>query len=113
VNAPVRIQPARDRYIPVVTHHVPLCEGRELVLRCSILLLRDQATSALRRCSDEAAGVMGEVERLATLFAFKRMPVARLEELRGQLLRMTAVGSGLDMFAYQLAYPDGGANAGG
>lgn len=113
MNAPAVIIPARDRYIPIVRHHVPHCDGRELVLHCSILFLRDQASSAARGCSDEALGILCEIERLATLFAFARIPVARLEELRAQLLRLTAAASGIEMFAYRLAFPDGGANAGG
>lgn len=115
MNAPMLSQrpSARDKYIPIVKSSVPLCEGPELMFRCSILLLRDQAGSAMNRCSHEAAGVLQEIQSLATLYAFKRMPIDELAELRRQLVVLTAAASGLEMFAYRLAYPDGGANAGG
>lgn len=112
MNAPANVRPARDRYIPVVAHHVPLCKGRELSLRCSILLLRDQATSAARRCSDEAAGILAEIERIGTHYAFARIPTIELEQLRRHLVMLTTSASGLDMFAYRLAHPERETDAG-
>lgn len=111
MNAPIRIPTARERYIGIVRHHVPTSQGRELEMRCSLLLLRDQATSALRRCGDDAAGVLIEVQRLAGQYAFASMPLVEIEELRRHLVMLTAAASGLEMFAYRLAYPNGGANA--
>lgn len=109
MNAPAKITPARDRYLPIVKHHLPACEGTELTLRCSLLLMRDNATSNLRRCSAASAGVLSEVERLATLYAYAPMPNEQLAELRYQLLRLTAAASGLEQFAYRLS---GGTNEG-
>jgi hypothetical protein len=113
VNAVAKIKPARDRYLPIARHHLPGCEGEELQVRCSILLMRDQASSSLRRCSDEAAGTLNEVQRLATLYAYAPIPLEELKELRYRLLQLTQTASGLEMFAYRLAFPEGGADAGG
>lgn len=110
MNAPARIASARDRYIPIVTHHMPGCAGDELTFRCSILLLRDQAGSSLRRCSEEAAGVLLQVQRLATLHAYAPMAIEELAELRRQLTRLVSCASGLEMFAFRLA---GGTDEGG
>jgi hypothetical protein len=113
VNAPARIRPARDRYTGIVKHHLPGCKGEELELRCSILLMRDQAGSSLRQCSEDAAGALSEVQRLATVYAYASIPVEELKELRYRLLQLTQTASGLEMFAYRIAYPDGGANGRG
>ena len=109
------IRPARDRYIPIVRQHVPTCQGKELELRCSLLMVRDQSASALRRCSEEAYGVLAEVHRLSSENAFAAMPLAELAELRRQLVQLTACASGLEMFAYRLACPKaaGGTDARG
>lgn len=107
MNAPAGIKPAaRDKYIPIVTHHLPTCEGQELSIRCSILLVRDQATSSLRRCSDEAHGILTEIQRLATLNAYRSMPLEHLAELRRHLVRLLSCASGLEMFAYELGGSD-------
>lgn len=103
MNAPAKVAPARDRYIPIVRHHVPLCEGDELSIRCSILYTRDLATAGLRRASDEAAGILTEIQRLATDNAFRRVPIEELTELRAQLVRLLSCASGLEMFAHRIA----------
>jgi hypothetical protein len=110
VNAPAKIAPSRDRYIPIVKHHLPHCEGKELSLRCSILLMRDKATSSARHCSDEAYPLLSEIGRLATVHAYGSMPIESLELLQYELLRLTSVASGLEGFAFALA---GGNDAGG
>jgi len=115
MNEPIPIRPSRDRYIPIVRQHVPTCQGKEMELRCSLLMVRDQSASALRRCSEEAYGILAEVHRLASENAFTHMPLAELAELRRQLVQLTACASGLEMFAYRRAFPNaaGGTNAGG
>lgn len=115
MNAPAKIEPSRDRYLPIVKHHLPHCEGEELSLRCSILMMRDQAASNLRACSDEAAGCLSEVQRLASVYAYHSMPLEQLAALRYQLLRLTTCASGLEAFAFNQANPPAkrGENAGG
>src|SRR5206468_4587155 len=108
-HAPAKIAPARDPYRMIVRHHCPLAAGEELALGCSILLLRDKATSNLRRCSAEAEPVLAHVERLATNYADASVPTDELKDLRYRLLQLTQTASGLEMFAFKL----GRANAGG
>jgi hypothetical protein len=105
--------PKRSDYAPVVKGLIPLCEGEELQMRCSILLVRDKSLASMRRCSEESHGVLAEVHRLASQYAFEAIPTEELRELRYRLVMLTACASGLEMFAYRLACPDGGANAGG
>jgi hypothetical protein len=112
MNAPAKVAPSRDRYIPIVKHHLPACEGKELELRCSILFLRDKAAAAMRRCSEEAEGVLCEVQRIASTYAYANIPTESLGDVRYQLLRLTMAASGLEMFAYRLAHPEG-TDAGG
>jgi hypothetical protein len=112
VNAPAKIAASRDRYIPIVKNRLPTCDGQALVHRCSILLLGDQASASMRRCSEEAYGILAEVSRLAALYAYASLPIAELSELRHRLGMLTTCASGLEGFAFRLAYP-GGTNEGG
>lgn len=112
--APAKTTPSRDRYIPIVKQHLPVCRGKELELRCSLLMMRDKASSSLTRCSDDAYYTLHEVQRLAAAYAYVPMPLDELEQLRYQLLRLTSCASGLEMFAYRLANPNaGGKDEGG
>lgn len=116
MNAPAKIPSARDQYRPQVRRFMPGCEGRELELRCSLLLLRDQATSRMRNCGGEAYDVCALIVRLVCEYALASMPIERLEELRYEAVRLATCASGLDMFASKLCATDeaaGGQNAGG
>lgn len=106
MNARAKVESARDRYRPVVRHHLPGCEGDELMLRCSLLLTRDMATAQLHRCSEEAEGLLATIAGLAGRYAFAPMPVRRLRELREQIVRLTSCASGIEMFAFKLASPN-------
>jgi hypothetical protein len=108
VSAPAKIVPTRDRYIPQVKAFVPLCDGEALVVRCSILMMRDQATAGMRRCGDEARPVLNTIMELAGHYAFVTMPIERLQELRKELVRLTMCANALERFAYRLEYPEGG-----
>jgi hypothetical protein len=102
MNAPAKIAPARDRYRMIVRHHCPAAEGDDLTLRCSLLLIRDKAASALRHCSEEAAGILIEVQRLASTYAFASIPTAELADLRRRLVLLTSCASGLEGFAHRI-----------
>jgi hypothetical protein len=104
MNSPANIR--RDQYAPTVTLHLPGCEGEELAMRCSLLLMRDNATAALRYCSDEAAAPLEAVERLAGQYAFASMRADQLKLLRYQLHRLTSCASGLEAFAFARANPE-------
>lgn len=62
----------------------------------------------MRRCSDDAYATLHEAHRLASTYALQSMSAERLDDLRYQLLRLTMAASGLEMFAYKLAFPNGG-----
>jgi hypothetical protein len=106
VNA--HVTPTRDRYIPQVKAFVPLCDGEALTMRCSLLMMRDQATAGMRRCGDEARPVLNTIMELAGHYAFVTMPLDRLKELRTELVRLTMCANALERFAYRLEYPKGG-----
>lgn len=109
MNAPAGIVPKRAAlYEPQVRAFMPCVSEEELPLRCSILMSRDQATRGLMRCSDEAAGILAEVERLARDAAFARMPLDVLRDVRAQLIRLLSVATGFEMIAHRIAHPDGG-----
>lgn len=115
MNAPANIAPKRvAMYKPQVRAFMPGVVGEELDLRASILMTRDQATRGLTRCSDEAAGILAEVERLARDVAFSRMPLDILRDVRAQLIRLLSCATGLETIAYRIAHPDeGGVDARG
>jgi hypothetical protein len=95
--------PQRSDYEGIVKGLRPLCDGEELMLRCSIMVVRDKAASSMRRCSEQAHGVLSEVHRLASQYALESMPTDELKELRYRLVMLTACASGLEMFAYRLS----------
>ena len=101
MSAAVQVtRPARSRsdYLPTVCTFMPGIEEKEAGLRCSILLLRDNSSSTLRRCNAEAAAVLQVVERLSTAYAFHPMPQRALEHFRYQLHRLVMAASGLETF---------------
>lgn len=105
MNAPTTIQPSRrrDDYLPTITALMPGLDGKQAALRCSLLLIRDNASSAMRRCGSEAHPILLAVEQLASAYAFQTMPIKALEHLRYQLIRLVASASGLETFAHLLA----------
>jgi hypothetical protein len=112
VNAPARISLPRDAYIPAVTRLMPSVHGDELSLRCSLMLMRDQASSALRRCTEDAFGLLTALEALATRYVFQEMTVDELKQVRWMLVSLTATASSVNGFALgRLAPPAGGENA--
>jgi hypothetical protein len=95
VNAPVR-DITRDDYAPTVRALMPGSDGEDMEIRCSLLLMRDCATSAKRYCSEEAWPVLDHVERLASHYAFKHMPLDRFTELRAAMRKLVAAAGALD-----------------
>ena len=108
-----KIPARRDQYIPQVKSFLPICEGEEVALRCSILLVRDMATASMRRCSDEAHGILDQVQRLAVQYAFTAMGIERLRRLRHELVRLVSCANGLESFAYMSDDPESGGNDAG
>lgn len=101
MNAPATITPL-DAYQTIVLHHLPGIAGEEVAIRCALLRMRDKAGRNLHRCSDEAYGSLAEVQRLATLYAFARIPIEELRELRHRLNQLILAANGLEQMAYRL-----------
>lgn len=115
MNAPANILPKRVAiYEPQVRAFLPGVEGEDLRLRCSILLARDQATRGMTRCSDEARGILAEVQRLSQDAAYARLPIDILRDVRAQLVRLLSCATAIETIAYRIAHPDeGGVDARG
>lgn len=96
MNAPVDM---RKQYVPTVNALMPGSEGDDLDVRCSLLLMRDCATSAKTTCSEEAYPILDQVERMASQFVFMPMPTDRMIQLRQVLRQVVAAAAGLDDWA--------------
>jgi hypothetical protein len=106
MNAPVQSQRLmRDQYIPTLARLMPDAQGKERDMRCSLLLMRDNAMAAMRRCGDDAYPVLNIVSNTAARYAFERMPVDDLEHIRWVLLRLTTCASDLESFTLSLTGP--------
>ena len=90
------INPQRAAYEPAVRNLLPGCEGDELLLRSSMMLLRDQAANRMKHCSDEAYGVLQQVQRLGSDHALTSMPVDALASVRRAMVRLSAQASDLE-----------------
>lgn len=62
--------------------HCSNCDEFEMACRVDLATMRDAATAAQYRCSDEAAGLLGEVVRLASNGVYAPLPASRLIWLR-------------------------------
>lgn len=99
MNAPANISPALARYRDAVVAFLPKAAGEELDARCRLLMARDTATAALTRCSDAEAGLMQEIQRLGTLYAFAAVPVPALRRLLEAQRFMLRAAACLGQFA--------------
>lgn len=102
MNAPAVIPTNRDVYRPIVARMCPGAIGVEAELRCSMLYLRDHATSAMRTCGDDAYQVLFLIEQIASKYALAPMPIEQLRAIRFQMQRLTACASGIDNFAFNM-----------
>lgn len=88
MNAPANIKrpvQAEDIWSPeerahraAISIHCPNDGELKMGYRARIAALRDQASAALRVCSDDAAGVLTEVARIATLSVYAPMDSKQL-----------------------------------
>lgn len=86
----------RHRYRPTVEAFLPGCAGEELELRCSLLLLRDNATVIKGSIAGEAWPLLDHVERLASEYALSSMKLDSLRQLRRAVVMITAQANTLD-----------------
>lgn len=96
--------PVRDDYAPIVRGIIPFCDGEELQLRCSLLLMRDRAMAAKRAACEASWALLDLVERESSQVAFRGMPIDDLREFRRLCVRCVSTASGFDML-YQPRLP--------
>lgn len=110
---PVRA-PKREDYEPIVKGLRPFCEGEELTLRTSLLLMRDRAMATKRSACEPAWMLLDVVERTASENAMNhKVDVETLRELRRICLNVACAASSFDgLFHPRLPLGDGEAHAG-
>jgi hypothetical protein len=115
VNAPAIRPPRRDDYIPIVKGLRPLCEGEELELRSSLLLMRDRAIATKAAACAPSWQLLDVVERVASESALNhKLDVEELRELRRLCLNTVASASSFDtLFHPRLPLNDGEAHGRG
>lgn len=116
-HAPLPVRPPRrSDYEPIVRGLRPLCDGEELMLRTSLLLMRDRAIATKPRACEPSWALLDLVECEASEAALNhRVKVEDLRELRRLLLNVASAASSFDTL-YQPRLPgvvEGEANARG
>ena len=87
----------RDQYRPIVSALLPWCGDKELDLRCSILLLRDQASQSHHRSSSDSVVIYQEIARLGCLYALgSSLSCDQLAMLRQTMVRLMLAAKALD-----------------
>jgi hypothetical protein len=97
--------PRREDYEPIVRGLRPLCDGEELMLRTSLLLMRDRAMATKMRASEYAWQLLDVVERVGADHAMNhRVDVESLREMRRICLNIACAASSFDAM-YQPRLP--------
>lgn len=107
--------PRREDYEPIVRGLRPLCEGEELMLRTSLLLMRDRAMATKNAACEPAWILLDVVERTASDNAMNsRVSLDDLRELRRLCVMCVTNAMGFDrVFQPQLPLEKGEAHARG
>lgn len=103
MNADYR-PPRRDDYLPIVKGLLPFCEGEELQLRASLLLMRDRAMATKPISCAASWALLDVVEKEAAEVAFRSIPLGDLKEFRRLCVQCVMTASGFDML-YQPRLP--------
>lgn len=89
--------PRRSDYESIVKGLRPLCDGEELMLRSSLLLMRDRAMATKQVASEPAWMLLDVVERVSSENALNHLiPLDVLRELRRLCVMCVANASGFD-----------------
>jgi len=101
--------PRRDDYVPIIKGMIPFCEGEELQIRTSLLLMRDRAMATKAGAVDSgmsssAWALLDIVEREASESAFQGMPIEDLREFRRLCIQCVMTASNFDAL-YQPSLP--------
>lgn len=90
--------PRREDYEPIVKGLRPFIEAEELMLRTSLLLMRDRAMATKNSACEPAWALLDVVERQASDNAMNhRVAVEDLRELRRLCINCVMAASGFDM----------------
>jgi hypothetical protein len=99
--------PSREDYEPIVRGLRPLVDGEELMLRSSLLLMRDRAMATKRNASEYAWTLLDVVERVGAEHAMNhRVDVESLREMRRICLNIVCAASSFDAMYRALPSPD-------
>lgn len=100
MNAPARI-PSRERsaYYPQIDTFMPGCGDDERDLRASLMLMRDNASAALKWSAPSACDLLEVVQRQCTVNCFKAMLVDDLRDFRAVMVRTLSCASSLHTLA--------------
>jgi hypothetical protein len=97
--------PRRSDYVSIVKGLLVLCDGEELELRSSLLLMRDRAMATKPRACEPSWHLLDVIENVARETALNpRMGVEQLRELRRLCLNTVATASSFDTL-YQPRLP--------
>jgi hypothetical protein len=97
--------PQRSDYEPIVRGLRPFIDGEELLLRSSLLLMRDRAMATKANASEYAWTLLDVVERVGADHAMNhRVDVASLREMRRICLNIVCAASSFDAM-YQPRLP--------
>lgn len=89
--------PCRSDYEPIVKGLRPLCDGEELMLRSSLLLMRDRAMATKQVACQPSYMLLEVVERIASENALNHLiDIDTLRELRALCVRTVTCASGFD-----------------
>lgn len=112
-QAPLPRPTRREDYEPVVRALRPHCDGEELTLRTSLLLMRDRAVATKPIACESAWKLLDIVECEANAVATRQAPLDVLREVRRLCVMCVAHASSFDTL-YQPRLPgivEGEANA--
>jgi hypothetical protein len=106
--------PRREDYEPIVKGLRPFIEGEELVLRSSLLLMRDRAMATKFSACEPSWHLLEVVERVASENAMNwRVTIDDLREIRRLCVMCVTNASGFDaLFQPRLPLDEGEADAG-
>lgn len=89
--------PRRSDYEPIVKGLKPLCDGEELMLRSSMLLMRDRAIATKQVACEPSYMLLEVVERISSENALNnQISLDVLRELRRLCVMCVANASGFD-----------------
>lgn len=98
-------EPAYAQYLPAVDTLKPGCGDVEKRHRANLMLMRDRAASALRKCSWEASHGFQAVATLTAQHIMTDMPPDMLDSVRVAVLRLYLAACQVDL---AFANPDDG-----